>query len=785
MGNIATILNNTNSVAAVNGHVDTDFSDRVLNVMSNIYMMFDNYWFAVLLVFIIILLLTVFSRNGIPKLTGHLKFTALVIWVMGLGLYMYGFNEGGSANNSFVLFLRASLSSMEMFVSHSDLIEVSKELHHDVAYMVPFALVHFCAVLVSAVFIIRLLGLRFISWMKLVVWRSFRSMIKNKPCFVFFGINRNAILLAKSIKRRFPENSRIIFVNMPDNGKGHGETRFTFSHFFHSAGEGAAKFANDIETMDALLFNAERHVSDIHVNSAGSNDDSTVFDIFNKLGLSIPFIKTLDFLVKNFAEEQKVDFFFLSDSEQENISSVLALKSLDKDNSSAIYRNFRCYCHARKNNINMALLRHGGLKDKIYLVDSSSLSIIQLMKNVKNHPVNFVDIDKETGVAKSGFAGMVIGFSETGCDAFKFIYEFSSFVCDNNGSENPKTIYVVDKNMERMRAEFLTNTPALKGKGKNIIDWWENISTHSLEFWDRLQPIIDKLNYVVITVGNDEEGLSLASDLYEFAYRYRKNLDRFGIFVRLKNEQESDYIHKVSDIIVPFGADRDIFEYDTMSVDVLEKNAVRFYYNYEKNNIRNIKTRDIPENRKELELLKGKKDKTAADENKIKELETTILGLRSEIGRFEKTDCDTGKSDEERMFDLWRHRRDYKLNDSEYIKRDTKEDTIEVWYKEEQDKSNVWHVLTKRALTGYSDIEDILSRPVLLKNLNYCEHLRWNAKMELLGFIPGEKKSFKKRIHHCIVDCKTLSEKFSYTIPFDRAVVELSFSDMTNNEKQD
>ena len=336
MNYLATILTSINGSAGISmGHGQTGMASAA-DVMSNFCRIFDNYWFAVLLAFIVVILFFIFSRNGIARLTKHLKFTALVIWIAGLVLYMYGFNEGGSENNSLVLFLRASLSSMEMFVSHSDLIEVNGSLHHKAAYMVPFAIVHFCAVLVSAVFIIRLLGLRFVSWVKLVSWRIFRPIIKDKPCFVFFGINGNGILLAKSIKRLFKRNCRIIFINMPDGGHKHEDARFTFSHFFHSSGEGAVKYAGDIEIMEALMFNAEKRVSDISANDSGNNDDSTVFDIFNRLGLSIPFIKTLDFLVNKFAARQKVEFFFLSENESDNISSVLALKSLDKNDSPEI-----------------------------------------------------------------------------------------------------------------------------------------------------------------------------------------------------------------------------------------------------------------------------------------------------------------------------------------------------------------------------------------------------------------------------------------------------------------
>ena len=49
--------------------------------------------------------------------------------------------------------------------------------------------------------------------------------------------------------------------------------------------------------------------------------------------------------------------------------------------------------------------------------------------------------------------------------------------------------------------------------------------------------------------------------------------------------------------------------------------------------------------------------------------------------------------------------------------------------------------------------------------------------MELSGFLPGEEKNFRTRTHRCLVDCATLKEKYAYTIPYDRAVVELSLCD--------
>ena len=102
------------------------------------------------------------------KLFRHLKIQAFLIWMCGVILYMVGFNEHGSAASNVALLLRSCLSSMEMFVSHSDLIEVKEELHSNPTYMALFALTHFCAVAISAIFILRLFGFRLVSWMKVM-----------------------------------------------------------------------------------------------------------------------------------------------------------------------------------------------------------------------------------------------------------------------------------------------------------------------------------------------------------------------------------------------------------------------------------------------------------------------------------------------------------------------------------------------------------------------------------------------------------------------------------------
>ena len=77
------------------------------------------------------------------------------------------------------------------------------------------------------------------------------------------------------------------------------------------------------------------------------------------------------------------------------------------------------------------------------------------------------------------------------------------------------------------------------------------------------------------------------------------------------------------------------------------------------------------------------------------------------------------------------------------------------------------------------ELEQMMGRgELLIDNLVYTEHIRWNAKMELLGFVPGREKSMKERIHPCLMPCSELiasqDEAIRRTLLYDRGIVELS-----------
>lgn len=680
----------------------------------------------------------------------HLKIQAFLIWVCGVILYMVGFNEHGSAASNVALLLRSSLSSMEMFVSHSDLIEVNEKFHGNPTYMALFALTHFCAVSISAIFILRLFGFRLVSWVKVIKAYICSWLPLNCNYYVMFGVNSNTLMLANSIhKKRKEEKQRIIFINMPEKGHSHASTRFSFSHFFHSDSNGIDKYLEDIEKMGALLFNSSRSFDNPILDSRA--DD--VFKVFKALDFSWIVRIPLQKLLRNSAtrkdcnqDKNKVEYFFLSDEEKDNLIAITVLQKIQRKQIDYTQSSFYCYCHARKSQNNTVLLNDGNLAFMVHIIDSSYLAVLNLKQDKRYHPVNFVEKDLNAGTVKSGFTGMVIGFGETGRDAFRFLYEFSSFTKDNQGNPSAKKIHIIDKDLDELKAEFLTEAPALINKSE--IDWWNGQSTHSAAFWDKLKTIIQNLNYIVISIKDDEEAVGIATSIFEYAYRYRDNFNRFKIFVRLRNSMREDFLRKHEeffDIIVPFGSVKDAFSYNTINKNVLEKAAKRFYYRYDMMN---------------------------------------------------KPEASESSKEEERADEAWTKRRLGYLKANDALKR--KESEIKIWYQEEQDRSNAWHIYTKVALAKDGiTLETLLldSNKQLLQNLSNCEHLRWNAKMELLGFEPATKedikaledmqdgklrgpwKSLRLRRHECIVDCQTLHSNpiLASTIPYDESTVKLSF----------
>jgi hypothetical protein len=104
------------------------------------------------------------------RLETVIKYVAVVIFIGGFIVYFIGFTTGpegpGTAGSWMAFILRPMMSSLEMFVSHSDLLEVSPEMKENALYMTFFSFLHFAAIAVTGIIAVYYLGARVISWVK-------------------------------------------------------------------------------------------------------------------------------------------------------------------------------------------------------------------------------------------------------------------------------------------------------------------------------------------------------------------------------------------------------------------------------------------------------------------------------------------------------------------------------------------------------------------------------------------------------------------------------------------
>ncbi len=646
---------------------------------------------------------------------------AFSTFASGFLVYFIGFNFDGTRSSTFVYVLRPLISALEMFLSKSDLIAVYDGCKSNPYYMTIFAITHASAVAVSACFAISCLGKRIQQKTRKFYWRL--QSKKGRTINIFFGLNEQSFLLAKSIYSNDKNLDRIIFIDYPDENKDYAH-RLTFGHIFGLFSY-KSKQLSKINDIKYLLFNASFNPATIKNVS-----DISVYPEFN-------------YIMKLYKKDNTIRMFFLSDDEDTNVKSMLNIlqcKELNKP-------NIKTYCRSRHNCVNDTLEIQSALKAQVSIIDDSQYSIISLKTAISSqndirkyvaHPINFVDIDSNNSCVKSDFNAMIIGFGTTGQDALRFIYEFSAFP-NKDGEKSTIHCDIYDSYMSQIKANIINEIPFLATPQKEIS--LHNIDTNSIELWNRLKESIDSLNYVVIATGDDDRNITIATQLYEFAYQYRKNFDKFHIFVRiykLENELHLEHLRDYyktnnnTDAITIFGYMKDIYSKEQIIENSLLKSSKTFYENYRNAYNDIFKDEPITENW------------DTRHNNWTVGCNNLMLGYRS-------------------------------------LRR-----------KENQDLSNCLHYHTKKSLLGNIKLpsplpdfpfkqdnnttetdKNLFNR---LTNLSICEHLRWNASHLMMGYIemPEENKATEKKScneatkqHKYITDWKNLDtgiQRYDYIV---------------------
>lgn len=683
----------------------------------------------------------------------RLRLFALITLVCGWALYFVGFFFGGTASSVLAYTVRPLIASLSMFVGNTGYQELSEDCTRSVLYMTIFAIVHLAAILVSAIFVVNFFWRRSKSYLRGKYWRFTRS---STPLNIFFGLGKQNILLSQSIQKEKKGRERIMFVDLPTEDRGQNEGLNLSQLFgFNAYNQEAIR---ELKGVKFAIKGATGKPSEVEVTDG---------DILGKLG-----VRPLKGLIKH---HQYTRIFLLSDNEVENVKSAISLmqdETLKK-------HNVDIYCHARKNRENgivekMAYLKGENGLMNVHVVDTSALSIQILKRNVEYQPVSFVKPNTELAVVDTPFTALVLGFGETGRDAVRFLYEFGAFV-DSNGLKSSFKCYAVDKKMYQLKGDFYNNAPALRNNHEIELMQMSNLSP---SFWPWVEQVLPQLNYVVVALGDDRSNMQAVSDLFEAACKVRSaDMSNFKIFVRSyssENETQLESLVKfyndkyrtkdndediISDVLVVFGRTSDLFTYENIIDDETIKRAKEFFLGYIKKSRQDdewdqrhritIKKTDKKGN--EIKIDKPREDVTLSDINAVIRKENQDIANSQHMDTKLKLVGLTRQSAK----DLMEQKDESKLTEEQLRQKKLIEYIL--LYVDGHKKEYIKDSVEKK----YTRNDGIITKIAI------CEHLRWNASHEMIGYVSGEVTDEMKKTHNCLKPWRLLpddTQNYDYNV---------------------
>lgn len=729
--------------------------------------------FISLIVFFIVACFLLMYSSVRKHIINNLMPYACAIFIAGFILYFIGFNGEGNESNTIALFFRSVTASMEMFVSESELIEVEKGAKESQLYMSFFAVTHFLAICISAAFILHILGIRAISYLKMrLTWRR-----QKKDLYVFFDLSQESVNLAKDIckSNNKGKDFRIVFVKTPMEDS-HLE-RFSFSHILSFA-DNRNETIEELIEINALLTYSRKSIT------IGMDDKEWE----ETIGLNI-----LRHYIKKYTED--IYFFCLSANEENNINTAVALSKRYSDNE-----RYYIYCHANKDSITDSLA-----STNLKFIDSSSLAVMELKKNVAYQPVSFVNPDTKTAVATKPFRSMIIGFGETGFEVFRFLYEFSSFV-GKDLKENPFHCDIIDPKAKQLENSLYLHCPGLEEKvnkdGVHTILFHEGTIENNRNV---VKELISSVDYIVICTDNEKENLSIGITLLNLAYKYRSNLEKLAIFIGISDNREYKKAQEIAMFynecgkkdkegnlyefsLVPFGSKKQLFTYKNIIDEEILNKAKEFYFEYQKtsNLLGTDKEYDCEANMDDEWNLrrKGKKQNVAKG-----------LWNKNELTQKEAQDMANAWHIQTKLHLVgaccYCKDTDYKCISKERLEIlfgciDFVMQKLLIRMKEVRERNEDFKKTHEFILAKIAEYEKEYNVPTgeystLFENLARCEHMRWDTSNRLLGYRTFENatsndKHYLQKTHVCMVPYEELlsNEELRDTIKYDYNTIYVS-----------
>lgn len=677
-----------------------------------------------------------------------LKFLATVMGlflVLGTLLYMYVFhtigNDPGMDHkvefNNVEYLLRSLICSLDLFMLDVDSNILDRLDGHAALkgwITVQAALSFSCtvAMLVSLVY----------SRIRAHIRLAYRTKINNdrNHLYLFFGVNEPSRLLIKDICRKDPKGVAVLIdeanIKEDDNDEWNGIVGL-IAH--------KQKVFKTADGIGAAVAIASQQLADID-EEVVSRDD---FDAFGYLGVG-KVRKLIDRLAKTSAPQLHI--FFMDDDEERNIRNIIALAKdttiLDVAAKGVV--SHRIYCHARYNGPNR-VIQDVALKKKlnIRIVDSSHMAVELLKHDPEYHPVNVASISQaEPTTVDRPFSALIVGFGEVGRDAFRFLYEFGAFV-DSNATDffAERSVFkctIVDRDLDKIKGGFKALMPNIFPPGdeneKNPIQF-RAIDYNHADFYDAVltEEFVRELNYVVISIGDNDEAIALGARIFNRVRRLRKDMDNLRILVRCTDDAKVEYVRKIADhynqgygrgkdnvpVIRIFGQPENTYTFDLVISDRLIEAGKRFHENYrtlrgegDSWDMRRKNLADTP--LPDIDRLRRLRRQESQDFANAFHAGTKIALLRKALGE---------NYDWERFY-------------VRYFKADGSPD-----------------VAGRKSTIHYPGLDEKENKVIL--RLAMLEHLRWVAAHELLGYQLNEKEGLcneQTMRHNCLRPWSELDE---------------------------
>lgn len=681
-------------------------------------------------------------------------------WIFGFCTYcvgMYISEDTTGATGDWGRLVRVApmgvLHAFGMFLLESDVSAVHEEFHGNLFYMTMFSLVHFLAAFVSLAFVIKHFGYNIVAAVHLRLTLLRRS--RKDDLYVFWGTNEPSYFLAADIKNNAPSSHRVLFVMASDEEEDSSE-RTGVGRLLNFLSV-KNKELDNFKSLKCLSVNAFSRLSKCELTNEERENKNALL-LKKKLRL-MPLVKMMRLT------DRHIHIFLLDDDADSNIKATINLCS-DKDiNDYALKGKVTIYCHARYDSVNKVVENmHYAKNPTVRIIDSAHMAIESLKAKKEDLclPVDFVRVNEDATVSDE-FNSMVVGMGQCGRDAVKFLYEYGAFVKGGTGlttdaERSPFSCDAFDVNMKEIGSLFRQAHPC--DEISEILDDGEKTDDHAIKlhdsnykathFWKFVEKNIKNENYIVISMKNDEEGITLAVRLLKQAIASGADLDRLRIFVRSYKSNMLQYMKDIADHynravteslhlkrnhqpIYIFGASSELYTWANIVDDSMRKESYHYYNSYEK----------ISESEEELGA--------AWERRRNKEINQKDRGGYANLNAVRRKETQDMENAQHRF---------------------TKMALVKAALHNDDDLNNLARLISQSQRTPYNNygIEERYER--IMTALAQTEHLRWVASHKMLGYQEGPETNEATLRHNCLVSWNKLSS--DEVRGYDFSVVETS-----------